>query len=315
MNFIDVPIPSTSGFTSAFTNIGEVRNKGIELSLISRNLITKFKWSTEFNFAINRNEVTKLGKDNASMIYNLGAAEGMQKINKVGEPMFSFYGYQYDGVYMNQAEIDADPAAYASANPGDGRYRDVNGDKVLNSDDRTLIGNYEPDFTFALTNRFSYENFDFSFLFQGVIGNNIYDDNVHRSMLYHEGRNYLAEVTNRWRSVEDPGDGFHYKLTTNIDGYEKTVSSYWIENGTYVRLKDVTLGYSLPKTISSKIGISNARVFFNGVNLLTITNSRAYDPENFKNTSASNALYFGVGGGAGIYPSAKIYSFGINVEF
>ncbi|HUX55327.1 MAG TPA: TonB-dependent receptor [Bacteroidales bacterium] len=310
-----VPVPASSGFTSAFTNTGEVKNNGIELGLTTRNLITKLKWQTQLNFAVNRNEVTKLGKDNAPMIYSLGTAGGMQKINKVGEAMFGFYGYQYDGVYMNQAEIDADPAHYASATPGDGRYKDVNGDGVLNSSDRTIIGNYQPDFTFGLTNSFTYGNFDFSFMIQGVVGGTIYDDDAHRSMLYHEGRNYLAEINNRWRSEEDPGDGYHYKLSTKIDGYEKTVSSYWLEDGTYYRLKDVTIGYSLPKIISSKIGVSNARVFFNGANLLTISNSRVFDPENFQNNSASNSLYFGVGGGQNTYPSAKIYSFGINVEF
>ena len=312
---LDVPVPATSGFTGAFTNNGEVKNNGLELGVTTRNLIAKLKWQTQLNFAVNRNEVTKLGKDNAPMIYSLGTAGGMEKMNKIGEPMFGFYGYQYDGVYMNQAEIDADPAHYANATPGDGRYKDVNGDGILNSDDRTIIGNYQPDFTFGLTNSFSYGNFDLSFMILGVVGGTIYDDDAHRSMLYHEGRNYLAEINNRWRSEADPGDGYHYKLSTKIDGYEKTVSSYWLEDGTYYRLKDVTIGYSLPKIISSKIGISNARIFFNGANLLTISNSRAFDPENFKNTSASNALYFGVGGGAGIYPSAKIYSFGINVEF
>ena len=312
---LDVPVPATSGFTSAFTNNGEVKNKGIELGLTTRNLITKLKWQTQLNFSINRNEITKLGKDNASMIYSLGTAGGMQKINKVGEAMFGFYGYKYDGVYMNQAEIDADPAHYASATPGDGRYKDVNGDGKLNSDDRTIIGNYQPDFTFGLTNSFSYGNFDFSIMFTGVIGGTTYDDDAHRSMLYHEGRNYLAEITDRWRSEQDPGDGYHYKLSTKIDGYEKTVSSYWLEDGTYYRLKDVTIGYSLPKKVSSKIGVSNARVFFNGANLLTISNSRVFDPENFQNDSASSALYYGVGGGANTYPSAKIYSFGINVEF
>lgn len=312
---LDVPVPSTSGFKTAFTNNGEVTNNGIELGLTTRNMISKLKWTTQLNFAINRNKITQLGKDNASMIYNLGTAGGMQKINIVGEAMFNFYGYKYDGVYMNQAAINADPSHYAFATPGDGRYKDVNGDGKLNSDDRTIIGNYQPDFTFGLTNRFSFGDFDLSFMVQGVVGGAIYDDNAHRSLIYHEGRNYLAEMTNRWRSEAEPGDGYHYKLTTNIDGYEKTVSDYWLEDGTYYRLKDVTLGYNLPKKITSRMGLSSARVYFNGTNLLTISNSRGFDPENFQNVSASNALYFGVGGGVGIYPSAKIYSFGINVEF
>ena len=151
-----VPIPSTSGFTSVFTNIGELKNNGFELNLTSHNIDSKLKWTTQLNFALNRSKIMKLGPDNAPMIYSTNSFGSMQKINEVGEPLFSFFGYKYDGVYMNQAEIDADPVAHASATPGDGRYKDVNGDGVLNSDDRTIIGNYEPDFNWGITNTFSY---------------------------------------------------------------------------------------------------------------------------------------------------------------
>ncbi|QGY48066.1 SusC/RagA family TonB-linked outer membrane protein [Maribellus comscasis] len=309
-----VPVPSTSGFTSVFSNIGKLRNNGFEFNLTSHNINSRLKWTTQLNFALNRSEVMELGPDNAPMIYSVNSFGTMQKINKVGEPLFSFYGYKYDGVYMNQAEIDADPTAYATATPGDGRYVDVTGDGILNSDDRTIIGNYEPDFTWGITNSFSYENFDLSFLIQGSVGGEIYNDDAHRSMLYHEGRNYLGELTNRWRSEEDPGDGYHYKLTVNIDGYEKTASSYWLDDATYVRLKDLTIGYNLPKKISSSIGLSNARVFFNGVNLFTIADAPVYDPENFvRHSGFSDPVNRGVGGSS--YPSAKIYSFGVNVEF
>jgi len=308
---LDVPVPSTSGFESVFTNIGEVENRGLELNISSHNLTGILSWSTQFTFSKNHNEVTKLGTDDSPMIYDPGY--GMESINKIGEPLFSFYGYQYDGVYMNQSEIDADPAHYASATPGDGRYKDITGDGVLDSDDRTIIGNYQPDYTWGLTNMFKYKNFDFSFLFQGVVGSDVFDNNIHRSMLYHEGRNYYAEVNNRWRSEDDPGDGYHYKLTVNLDGYEKTASSYWIVDGTYLRLKDVTLGYNIPKKITQKAGISNVRVYFNGVNLFTISDSNVFDPENFNGDDATDAAKRGVTHSP--YPSSRIYSFGINVEF
>ena len=307
---LDVPVPSTSGFSSVFTNIGEVQNKGLELNISSRNLTGELEWSTQFTFATNKNEVTKLGVDDSPMIYSPGF--GMESINKVGEPLFSFYGYQYDGVYMNQAEIDADPAHYASATPGDGRYKDISGDGVLNSDDRTIIGNYQPDYTWGITNTFRYKDFDFSFLFQGVVGSDVYDNNIHRSMLYHEGRNYYAEVTDRWRSEQVPGDGYHYKLTVNLDGYEKTASSYWIVDGSYLRLKDVTLGYNIPKKITQKAGIGYARVYFNAVNLFTISDTPVFDPENF-NGSTTDATKRGVTHSP--YPTAKIYSLGVNIEF
>ncbi|MEX0882954.1 MAG: SusC/RagA family TonB-linked outer membrane protein, partial [Cyclobacteriaceae bacterium] len=116
-----------------------------------------------------------------------------------------------------------------------GRYADVNEDGGLDSDDRTIIGNYTPDFTWGLTNNFSYKGFDLSILFQGVQGSEVFDNNIHRSMQYHEGRNYYHAMVDRWRSEEDPGDGYHYKLTVDLDGLERTASSYWIVDGSYLR--------------------------------------------------------------------------------
>src|SRR5690606_19974253 len=177
----------------------------------------------------------------------------MNVINQMGEAPFSFYAYVYDGVYMNQAEIDADPVEYPfSVFPGDGRYRDTNGDNLLNSEDRTIIGNAQPDFTWAITNNFQYKNFDFSFMFHGSVGGDFYFADNRRSLFYHEGRNYLSEVNNRWRSEEQPGDGYHYKLSVDLHGLEKEASSYWISKGTYSRLKDITLGYTLPPAFAER---------------------------------------------------------------
>ncbi len=307
---LDVPVPSVSGFTSVFQNIGKLQNKGLELNLTTYNLRGKFNWNSQLNFSLNRNEVLSLGKDNAPMIYQPGF--GMESINKVGAPIFSFYGYQYDGVYMNQAEVDADPSRYSTAKPGDGRYKDINGDGILNADDRTIIGNYTPDFIWGFTNNFSYRNFDFSFLIQGVQGSDVYDNNIHRSMLYHEGRNYYKETVNRWRSEAEPGDGYHYKLTVDLDGYEKTASSYWIVDGSYFRLKSITAGYTFKSELLNKLKLDHLRVYFNGMNLFTHKNAPVFDPENF-NGSATNATQRGVTHSP--YPSAKSYTFGINIGF
>lgn len=311
---LNVPLPALSGFTSVFSNNGELMNRGFELALQTRNFTSeRFTWTTQFNLSLNRSEITQLGRDNAPMIFSLGSFGSMQKINQVGAPAFSFYGFQYDGVYMNQAEIDADPASPASATPGVGRYRDINEDGVINAQDRTIIGNTQPDFTWGLTNTLTIGNIDMSLLFQGVVGGEIYDDNAHRSLLYHEGRNYLEEVNDRWRSEEDPGDGYHYKLTVDPSGMDLTPSSYWLSSGTYLRLKDFTVGYNFPERISSDLGLSESRIFFNGVNLFTISDANVFDPENFLNSNVANPLYRGVGGSA--YPTAKIYSLGLNIKF
>lgn len=143
---LDVPVPVVSGFTSVFKNIGELENKGFEITLSTQNLTGDFKWNSQINFSLNRNIVLALGEDNAPMLFTSAVASGMQKINMVGHPIFNFYGYKYDGVYMNQSEVDADPARYATATPGDGRYVDVDNNKILTPDDRTIIGNPAPDF-------------------------------------------------------------------------------------------------------------------------------------------------------------------------
>ncbi|SEM73128.1 TonB-linked outer membrane protein, SusC/RagA family [bacterium A37T11] len=307
---LDVPVPVVSGFTTAFKNVGKLQNKGVELALNTQNLVGKVGWSSQVTFSLNRNRVLALGDDNAPMILSAAVASGMQKINEVGQPIFNFYGYRYLGVYKNQAEIDADPAHYATAKPGDGRYQDVSGNGVLGVEDRTIIGNPAPDFVWGFTNKFTYGQWDLSVLLQGVQGGEVMDENIHRSTLYHEGRNYYKEVVNRWRSEQDPGDGYHYKLTVDLDGYEKTPSSYWLRSASYLRVKSLTLGYNFPQGLMSRIKLSSLRVFLNGTNLFTHKDSPVVDPETFSST-ADNAAMRGVSSDP--YPTAKVYSFGIQL--
>jgi TonB-linked SusC/RagA family outer membrane protein len=313
---LNVPVPSTSGFSSVFTNTGELENRGIELNLSTHNLTGELKWTSQFTFSANRNKITKLGIDDAPMIFSPG--ESMQAINMVGESIFSFYGYIYEGSFLNQAEIDAAPAYPYVVKPGMGKYKDVSGDGKVNADDRTIIGNNQPGFAVSMNNQFRYKNFDFSFLWQGLIGNDVYDAQFRRSMIGNQGgRNYLNMKNDRWRSEADPGDGYHFKLTTEVKGHDVQPSTYWIVDGTYFRLKDVSLGYTLPKDITKKMGIGNARIYFNGINMLTIQKSHLIDAENFGDgagtTTPTNAFARGVSHNP--YPTAKVYSFGINVEF
>lgn len=305
---LNVPIPVMSGFGSVFRNIGELENKGLELALTSQNIQGDFEWSTQLNFARNRNKLVALGPDNAPMHINPGF--GLAIINEVGKPIFNYYGYKYIGVYKNQAEIDADPAHYATAKPGDGRYADVNQDGKLDEKDRTVIGNPAPDFTYGITNNFRYKQFDFSFLVQGSRGSEVFDNNLHRSMFYHEGRNYVKSVVNRWRSETEPGDGYHHKLTVDLHGYEQTASSFWVVDGTYTRLKSMTLGYNLPQNLLSRIKLSTLRVYLNGQNLFTLKNANVFDPDNYSG-GADQTNRRGISHSP--YPSAKTYSFGLNI--
>lgn len=310
---LDVPVPAVTGFSSIFTNIGKLENKGIEFNISTYNVDNKnFSWNTNFNISKNKNKILELGPDNAPMVFTPDSYGGMQKINMVGHSVFNFYGYKYDGVYMNQKEIDNDPAHYETAKPGDGRYMDVNKDGILNADDRTLIGDPNPKFIWGLTNNFKYKNFDLSILLQGAHDFAIYDDNAHRSLMYHEGRNFLEEVTDRWRSEENPGDGYHYQLSVDLGEYEKRPSSLWVDHASYFRLKSITFGYTLPDNIVKKMNMQFVRLYFNGLNLFTVTNTDVWDPESFRG-DASDASARGVMGN--IYPSSKVFSFGVNVGF
>ena len=310
---LDVPVPAVTGFSSIFTNIGKLENKGVEFNISTYNVDNKnFSWNTNFNISKNKNKILELGPDNAPMVFTPDSYGGMQKINMVGHSVFNFYGYKYDGVYMNQKEIDNDPAHYETAKPGDGRYMDVNKDGILNADDRTLIGDPNPKFIWGLTNNFKYKNFDLSILLQGAHDFAIYDDNAHRSLMYHEGRNFLEEVTDRWRSEENPGDGYHYRLSVDLGEYEKRPPSLWVDHASYFRLKSITFGYTLPDNIVKKMNMQFVRLYFNGLNLFTVTNTDVWDPESFRG-DASDASARGVMGN--IYPSSKVFSFGVNVGF
>jgi len=310
---LDVPVPSITGFTSEFRNIGSLENNGIELNLITRNITTSsFHWSSNFTLGRNRAVITSLGPDDAPLIQTISQ---MGIINQVGEAPFSFYGFDYLGAYRNQAEIDDHGVEYPfEVHPGMGKYRDVNGDGLINSDDRTIIGNAQPDFTWAFGNSFDYRNFDFSFLFHGSVGGDVFDSNWHRSMYYHEGRNYLTRANDRWRSEEEPGDGYIHALDVDVatGSFEREASSYWIMDGTYTRLKDVTIGYTLSQEFATRIGITAVRFYVNGTNLLTFQNTTTIDPENMDGSPTNPAS---VGVQHSQYPSSRTFTVGLNLDF
>jgi TonB-dependent starch-binding outer membrane protein SusC len=312
---LDVPVPGISGFTSVFTNIGELQNRGVELNLTTHNLDGALKWTTQLTSAANRNKVTKLGIDDAPIIFNPG--ENIQAINQVGHPLFSFFGYIYEGSYLNQEAIAAGPQYPYTVHPGYGRYADLDNNGVINANDRTIIGNNQPDFIWAFTNSFRFRNFDFSIMWHGVVGNDVYDANIRRSMIGNQGgRNYYKLKNNRWRSESEPGDGYHFKLTSDIQGFDTQPSTYWIEDGSFTRIKDITLGYTLPTAFTQRLGVSKARFYFNGINLLTFQKSELLvDPENFSGsdrTQVTDAFRRGVSHSP--YPTSKIMSLGVNIE-
>jgi len=283
-----VPIPDITGFSSQLSNIGKMRNRGVEFNISSKNLTGNFTWTTDFNISRNRNKVLQLGPGNAPIQY----VDNVVTVRtEVGQPVSNFYGYVFDGVFNNQAQIDAYPH-HASTTPGDPKVRDVNGDGKISDADRTILGNYQPDFTAGITNTVGYKGFEFSFLFQGSFGGEIANNNVRYLGTWDNGRNFFASMYNYWRSESEPGDGTHFKPTVNYLGLQKQFSSYWVEDASFVRLRNVRISYGLPSKWTNKIKVNNARIYVNAENVHLFSKYTGYDPENttYGTTSYSSSM-------------------------
>lgn len=322
-----VPVPDITGFSSQLTNIGKMRNRGVELNISTKNLTGDVTWTTDFNLSRNRNKVLQLGPGNAPIQY----VDNVVTVRtEVGQPVSNFYGYVFDGVFNNQNEIDAYPH-HASTTPGDPRVRDVNGDGKISDADRTILGNYQPDFTAGITNTVGYKGFELSFLFQGSFGGEIANNNVRYLGTWDNGRNFFESMYNYWRSEAEPGDGKHFKPSVNYLGLQKQFSSYWVEDASFVRLRNVRVSYALPAKVSNKLKISSARVYVNAENVHLFSKYTGYDPENttYGTTSYSSSMetagsyssgnapvpgaFQGVDYGS--YPLPRVITVGIKADF
>ncbi len=309
---LNVNIASSAGFTTALTNVGEVENKGLEFTLNTRNTVGKFQWTTDFNISANRNKVLKLGPT-GDPILSVGSAGDIRHITRIGDPVGSYYGYQVVGVYQTMDQIKAAPkdllVGAGGARPGDLQFKDVNGDGQITQLDRTTLGNYMPDFTYGITNKFRYANFDLSIFVQGVEGREILNL-TQRHLLNGEANfNSYAEYKNRWVSAEQPGNGKIPRGDSNsgLHGFNMRPSSFQVEDGSYVRLRNVTLGFEFPiKGVSKK-----ARVYATGTNLLIWSKYLGFNPE--VQQQATNNLVPGEDYGA--YPISRTFLLGFNLSF
>jgi TonB-linked SusC/RagA family outer membrane protein len=297
---LKVPFALATGFESGTQNIGHMTNKGWEFQVNTVNLTGKLEWQTNINLSFNKNRITALGVGNAPI--HTGFSNQTQ-IDQVGLPVNEFFMYEAIGVYMDQKDLDNSPHMPKNK-VGDVKYRDVNGDGIINSDDRTFLGQPDPTYSWGFYNSLSFKQFDLSFLIQGNGGNQVYDligRAIDRPGMGTLG-NALGRWRNRWRSPEDPGDGH----TPRIDGTTGGLyDSRWLYDGTYARFKSLVLGFTFPKNLVK--GITSARIYVSGENLFYLHNKDygGYSPESL-NTS---------GGDYGAYPDARTYTVGINVGF
>ncbi|WP_428667422.1 TonB-dependent receptor [Runella sp.] len=304
---LSVQVPTLTGFASASRNIGKVENKGMEFGLTTRNLTGALKWNTDFNLSFNRNKVLALGPTGDAI--RSGTGVGETNITVIGKPLGNFYGYQQLGIFKDQADLDSYPHD-ATARPGDVKFADVNGDGKFNADDRTLIGNNQPDFIYGMTNTLSFKGIDLGITVQGIQGGQIL--NLSRRFIENlEGnQNQLSTVLDRWKSPQQPGNGVVPRANERTTGNNNAISSRWVESASYFRIRNITIGYNLPKTVLDRVKIQSLRLYGGIQNAFTSTKYLGFNPEV---SGYENALTGGVDYGS--YPLARTYTIGLNIGF
>lgn len=286
---LNVNVAQTTGFTSSLVNIGRVDNTGLEFTLSSTNFKGKFEWNTDFNISTYKNEVKKLGPEGDPIITG-------GHITMIGQPIGMFYGWIKDGIFMTQAELDAgpiwNPGSSDRSRVGDIRFKDISGpdgvpDGKITNDDKTIMGSPYPDFYYGMTNRFSYKGFTLSVSLQGSYGNQILQ--ISRNQLANNRARFrqLAIMNDYWKSEAEPGDGETPRPNDTPTGnWRGNYSTQWLDDGTYLRINNISLGYLLPSNIANKFGMQSLRLYVNSNNPFTFTKYLLFNPEVSRNSSS-----------------------------
>jgi TonB-linked SusC/RagA family outer membrane protein len=310
---LNVNVPAVVGFSTALKNIGEVKNTGWEYVISTVNLQNKFQWSTDFNLSTIKGEVVKLGPSGDPII-NGG------NITMIGQPVGMFYGWISDGIFKNKAELDKgpifNPGARDASRVGDVRFKDVSGpagkpDGVINSFDKTIMGSPYPDFYYGMTNRFAFKEFSLSVGLQGTQGNKVLALERSQSSNSRGRFRQLAIMNNYWKSEQEPGNGWAPRPNDTPTGnWRGEYSTLWLDDASYLRINNITLGYVFPNSLIQKAKISSARLYVSANNPFLITNYVGFNPDISRNSNPltpGNANYD--------YPLAKSIVLGLNLSF
>lgn len=309
---INVPIPLTSGYATVLQNIGGVENKGIEIGLITENLKTdNFSWNSNFVFSANKNKVVAIGNGVNQffpVVPNGSLLQQQPVIVKVGLPLGTFWGYKTNGIFQTQEEVNTQPKINSLANTkvGDRKYVDTNGDGVISATDKGNLGSSQPKFVGSFSNTISYRDFDLNFSLQGSYGGKIFNALNQQLEISTLGTNAAATLEDRWTPT-NPSNEIPRASSSPLG----IVSERYVEDASFLRLKLITLGYTLPKSLSSKLGTKSIKFYVSAENLITWTKYTGYDPE--VSSYEQNNLYPGIDFGA--YPNSKTFISGLNVTF
>lgn len=347
-----------SALTAPMGNYGTINNKGLEISLNTRNIAREFTWNSDFQISFNKNKLVALSGTDASGIEGYGQWSDIVSLSKIGGPLYEFYGYIADGVYVDKEDIkthlwgetpEKGYDRYSTVFVGDIKYRDISGpdgtpDGKIDTYDRTSIGSPLPKFTYGLTNTFSYKGFDMTLFIQGSYGNKVFNalsrdltgmgywsnqlkiamDYANLIPIDSEKKYPVANpynpgtFINNWYedidnvTLSNPGTKMS-RAGKSLPYNNQRISTRYIEDGSYLRVKNIVVGYTLPEKWIRKVQIDNVRVYANIQNLLTITKYSGYDPEVGVNPQDANGYTFGFDQGR--YPSPRIVSFGVNLSF
>lgn len=330
-------------------NYGSIENKGLEITLDAHPVQLKnFSWDSNFQISFNKNKLLSLSDTENATLVGYGQFGDVVCVSEIGKPLYNFYGYKVEGVYKDLDDIQnsAKPAKYPSDGVfsrgntvwvGDIKYKDVDENGIIDERDRTDIGSPLPKFTFGWTNTFRYKNLDLSIFLNGSYGNKVMNYNsltlthmnstwtnqlqsvvskrarlepIDPTIVYADGSKWFDHIDNV--RVKNPGTKIPHTSINDPNDNDR-ISDRYVEDGSFLRIKNITLGYTFPKALLNKAKIENLRVYVNIQNLYTFTKYTGYDPEVGASTQDSSGLTYGLDNGR--YPSPAMYSFGLNITF
>lgn len=305
-----ISIPGHVGNDAPFANVGSVQNRGVELDLSWRHTVKKIRYFTALNLTYNKNEMTRVANPEKTLPFGASwAVTPNITRTQEGYPIAYFYGYKTDGIFQNMAEVyqhigSSGELLQKNAQPGDVRFVDVNGDGKIDPDDRTMIGNPTPEWTIGFNGSVEYRNFDFSVLVTGTYGNDIFNGSQRQDLRY---TNRTTDILERWTGEGTSNTVPRYTWIDVNNNYR--VSDLYIEDGSYLRIKNIQFGYSLASAALKKMGALHCRVYISAENLFTLTNYTGADPE----IGALSA--FDIGIDRGIYPQPRTWRIGTTISF